>query len=209
MSFGVAKPIKASPDSVTVLQQDNHALESFSRDGIKVLEDNANNNPTDDSDEGATNDSDEGATNDSDEGQVGDHTEDIDNNESAEENTAETNLIVTVLINGEEAPTTTAEAPLQVSGDVVITVSIENGGPTILIEKLDIKTTTSGVQVSSFELYGATLSSGTSVDFTNTVSTGLLGSLAEIFTDPVYQSHVSIVMQNGWDYELVVYWQHI
>ena len=141
-------------------------------------------------------------------GEDAEDTGDVDNDESAEENAAEENLKVSVLINELEATDTTEENPLQVSGDVTIKVIIENEGATILIEEVEIKTSTTGVQISSFELSGATLSSGTSVEFTNTIDTGLLGTVLEAIGDPLYQTKIEIKMENDWDYELIVFWRH-
>ena len=133
--------------------------------------------------------------------------DDIDEDETAEEDAAERNLHVTVLINGQDATSTTEANPMQVSGDVSIKVIIENNGETIIIDEVEIKTSIGDMQISAFELSGATLSSGTSVEFTNTVDTGLIGALAELFGNPLYESKIEIKMENDWDYELVVYWQ--
>jgi len=135
--------------------------------------------------------------------------DDIDENETAQEDAAERNLHVIVLINGQDATSTTEANPMQVSGDAVIKVIIENNGETIIIDAIEIKTSISDTEVSAFELSGATLSSGTSVEFTNTLDTGLIGALAELFGSPLYESKIEIKMGNDWDYELVVFWQAI
>jgi HEPN domain-containing protein len=143
-----------------------------------------------------------------DENESGDE-DDIDEDETAEEDATERNLHVTVLINGQDATSTTEANPMQVSGDAIINVIIENKGETIIIDEVEIKTRISDTEVSAFELSGATLSSGTSVEFTNTLDTGLIGALAELFGNPQYESKIEIKMENDWDYELVVYWQAV
>jgi len=135
--------------------------------------------------------------------------DDIDEDETAEEDAAERNLHVTVLINGQDATSTTEANPMQVSGDASIKVIIENNGETVIIDEVEIKTSMGEIEVSAFELSGTTLSSGTSAEFTNTVDTGLIGILAEMFGTPLYESKIEIKMENDWDYELVVYWQAV
>jgi hypothetical protein len=135
--------------------------------------------------------------------------DDVDENETAEEDAAERNLHVTVLVNGQDATSTTEANPIQVSGDASIKVIIENNGETVIIDEVEIKTSMGEIEVSAFELSGTTLSSGTSAEFTNTVDTGLIGILAEMFGTPLYESKIEIKMENDWDYELVVYWQAV